>query len=83
MFEDVLRDIIVRPKKSKLVDVDLKDYIDYPRCVYCGSGNFKGVGNFPLPGSTSVDRMRCKVCSRMWSVTIDGDYNITKVQRKK
>lgn len=83
MFEDVLRDIIVKPKKSKIVEVNLKDYTDCPRCVYCGSENFKGIGSFPLPGATYVDRMRCKVCSRIWSVTIDKDYNIIKVQRKK
>jgi hypothetical protein len=83
MFEDVLKDIIVKSKKSKLVEVNLKDYIDFPRCVYCGSENFRGVGNFPLPGTSSVDRMKCRVCSKMWSVTIDKDNNITKVQRKR
>ncbi len=85
MFEDIFGDIIIitetKEKSNNRIEVDLKDYTDYPRCVYCGSQDFRGVGGFLSSGTAFTDRMKCNFCNKIWYVTIDRNFNIIKVEK--
>jgi len=78
MFDDLIND------NGKLLSaeaiVDLEDYEKDPKCIKCGSYDYKEDGGVFLNSKLFRFGVTCKKCQYIWHVFINENIQISKIE---
>lgn len=76
MFDDIY------DFEKKIKEVDLYDYRLCPRCINCGSIDFKNIRGKFLSRFEFKETMKCNNCGSEWYVTLDQNLRILRVEKE-